>query len=62
MAPGVEVTDSIDEFLASPADIIVELIGGTDPADRIIREGLQKQKAVVTANKQLMAESGGPVP
>lgn len=59
LAPGVAVTDSIDEFLASPADIIVELIGGTDPADRIIREGLQKQKAVVTANKQLMAESGG---
>ena len=58
LAPGVAVTDSIDEFLASPADIIVELIGGTDPADRIIREGLQKQKAVVTANKQLMAESG----
>ncbi|MEE9263304.1 MAG: homoserine dehydrogenase [Vicinamibacteria bacterium] len=59
LAPGVAVTDSIDEFLASPADIIVELIGGTDPADRIIREGLQKQKAVVTANKQLMAEWGG---
>ena len=58
LAPAVAVTDSIDEFLASPADIIVELIGGTDPADRIIREGLQKQKAVVTANKQLMAESG----
>ncbi len=58
LAPGVAVTDSIDEFLASPADIVVELIGGADPADRIIREGLQKKKAVVTANKQLMADSG----
>ena len=58
LAPGVAVTDSIEEFLSSPAEIVVELIGGTEPANRIIREALQKKKAVVTANKQLMAESG----
>ncbi len=58
---GIRVTDSVDEFLsglADQADIVVELIGGTDVADRILREGLAQQKAVITANKLLMARSG----
>ena len=59
LQPATRLTDSIDEFLASPADIVVELIGGEEPAGRILRESLQRQKAVVTANKQLMAASGG---
>ena len=52
------LTDSVEEFLASPADIVVELIGGEQPADRIIKEGLSQKRAVVTANKQLMAAHG----
>lgn len=52
------LTDSVEEFLESPADIIVELIGGAQPADRIIRDGLSQKRAVVTANKQLMAAHG----
>jgi homoserine dehydrogenase len=63
MGPGIRVTDSVDEFLsglANQADIVVELIGGTDVADRILREGLAHRKAVITANKLLMARSGGP--
>jgi len=53
-----ELTDSVDTFLENPADIIVELIGGEQPADRIIKEGLRQKRAVVTANKQLMAAHG----
>jgi homoserine dehydrogenase len=58
LPPTTRLTDSVEEFLASPADIVVELIGGEQPADRIIREGLGKKRAVVTANKQLMAAHG----
>jgi homoserine dehydrogenase len=53
---GVAVTDSVSEFLETPADIVVELVGGIDPADRIITTGLQQGKAVVTANKLLFAQ------
>ena len=37
-------------------DIIVELIGGTTVAKKIIFEGLKKGKTVVTANKALISE------
>lgn len=56
--PGVQFTHSTEEFLESPADIVVELIGGSDPADEIITAGLQRHKSVVTANKLLMACQG----
>lgn len=54
----VKATDSLDEFLASPSDIVVELLGGADPADRILSQSLTEGKAVVTANKMLVARSG----
>ncbi len=38
--------------------IIVELIGGTEPAFDYITEALEKGKAVVTANKQLISQQG----
>lgn len=54
----VRITDSLEEFLQIPADIVVELIGGTDPADQIISDSLKRHKAVVTANKLLVARNG----
>ncbi|MGB5701361.1 MAG: homoserine dehydrogenase [Polyangiales bacterium] len=39
-------------------DIVVELIGGVDVADRLVRAALQAKKHVVTANKALLAERG----
>ena len=54
----VSFTDSLDDFLAAPSDVVVELIGGIDPADRIIRSALKDRKGVVTANKALMALHG----
>ena len=54
----VKFTDSLDDFLETPSDVIVELIGGQDPADQIIRAGLEEGKSVVTANKLLMARLG----
>lgn len=40
-------------------DIIVELIGGTDIAQQCVRRAIQAGKAVVTANKALLAETTG---
>ncbi len=54
----VKATDSLDDFLAGPSDIVVELLGGADPADQIISQSLTKGKAVITANKMLLARSG----
>lgn len=51
-------TDSIDAVLTSDADIVVELVGGLDPAAGWIRAALAAGKSVVTANKQVIARHG----
>jgi homoserine dehydrogenase len=54
----VRWTESINEVLNSDIDILVELAGGIKPAGDWIRKALRAGKSVVTANKQLIAESG----
>jgi homoserine dehydrogenase len=39
-------------------DVVVEVIGGLDPAGRFVRTALERGKSVVTANKFLLAEEG----
>jgi homoserine dehydrogenase len=51
-------TDDIEAVLKSDVDIVIELIGGLDPAGKIVRSALQSGKSVVTANKQLIARHG----
>jgi homoserine dehydrogenase len=51
-------TESADEVLASDVDVVVELIGGLEPAGDWIRRALQAKKSVVTANKLLISERG----
>jgi homoserine dehydrogenase len=46
-----------DRVLAR-SDIIVELIGGTDPALEYVTRALREGRHVVTANKQLLAQHG----
>jgi homoserine dehydrogenase len=46
-----------DEILAS-SDIVVELIGGVDPALDYVTRALRQGRHVVTANKQLLAQHG----
>jgi len=46
-----------DEVLAS-SDIVIELIGGTEPAREYVLRALEAGKHVVTANKQLVAQHG----
>jgi homoserine dehydrogenase len=45
------------EILAN-SDLIVELIGGTDPARDYVLDALRAKRPVVTANKQLLAQHG----
>jgi homoserine dehydrogenase len=40
------------------SDLIVELIGGTDPARQYVLDALRAKRPVVTANKQLLAQHG----
>lgn len=47
-----------DEVVRNGVDVIVELIGGVDPARSLIRTALGYRKHVVTANKALLAEHG----
>jgi len=51
-------TESIDDILSSDADIVIELVGGLEPAHEWVRSALAAGKSVVTANKQLMAHFG----
>lgn len=55
---GVLWTDDVDSVLKSDAQIIIELIGGLNPAEQIVRRALEAGKSVVTANKQLIARHG----
>jgi homoserine dehydrogenase len=54
----VQWSEDADAVLASDADVIVELMGGLDPAGSIIRRALEAGKSVVTANKKLIAFHG----
>ncbi len=51
-------TDKIDDILDSDADLVVETIGGINPAYDWVRKALLKGKSVITANKQLVAHRG----
>ena len=51
-------TDDVDLVLSSDVEIVVELIGGLNPAEKIVRGALGAGKSVVTANKQLIAHHG----
>jgi len=44
--------------IAERSDLIVELMGGTDPARGYVLDALRAGKPVVTANKQLLATHG----
>ncbi len=52
------LTTSMDDFLRTDADVVVEAIGGFDPAERVVREALAAGRHVVTANKALIAAHG----
>ncbi len=57
--PAGTLTDNVDDVLGDPAiDIVVEVIGGEEPAGTFIRKAIASGKHVVTANKELIAKAG----
>lgn len=57
--PSSLLTTDVKQILADPnVDIVIELIGGYDPAKRFILDAIAVGKHVVTANKALLALHG----
>ena len=56
--PSVRWAEAIDEAFSDDVDIVVELIGGREPAEAWIGKALDAGKSVVTANKQVIAHAG----
>jgi homoserine dehydrogenase len=53
------VTTDVRDILQDPAiDVVVEVIGGEEPAHQYIRQALEHGKHLVTANKEVMAKHG----
>ena len=56
---GVKTTTNFDELVTDPEiEIVVETIGGIEPACSMVRQALAAGKHVVTANKALIALKG----
>jgi homoserine dehydrogenase len=56
---GVRFTADLPGVVSSPdVDIVVELLGGLEPAGALVRSALEAGKSVVTANKLLLARKG----
>ena len=52
-------TTDLDSLVDDPTiDVVIELIGGIDPAARLVEAALMRGKSVVTANKELIAKHG----
>jgi homoserine dehydrogenase len=57
LPPGV-LTDDAESVVTDPSiDVIVEVMGGMEPAGALIRAALDAKKPVVTANKELLANA-----
>ena len=57
--PSGLLTTNAEDILSDPdIHILVEVMGGTDPAEGYLKQGLSAGKHVVTANKEVMAKSG----
>jgi len=58
----VPVTDRLQDVVRNPdLDIVVELIGGCEPARALVLDAIAHDKHVVTANKALLAVHGNEI-
>ena len=55
VAVGTRNTTSFEALLEDPVDVVVELLGGEEPARTLISKALRFGQHVVTANKALLA-------
>lgn len=54
--PAHLLTADAEALVASDVDVVIEVIGGIEPARSLLISALSKGKSVVTANKALLAE------
>jgi homoserine dehydrogenase len=52
------LTTEAEDVVENGLDLLVEVIGGIEPADRLIRRSIERRRPVVTANKLLLASHG----
>jgi homoserine dehydrogenase len=52
------LTSDVEQFFASPIDVVVEALGRTEPARTLVARALDAGIPVVTANKTLIAAHG----
>lgn len=53
---GIKLSDNVDDILDDEEiDVVVELMGGVEDAFEVVKRALRNSKAVVTANKALLA-------
>ncbi len=53
---GIKITDNVDDILDDEEiDVVVELMGGVEEPLEVVKKALKNKKAVVTANKALLA-------
>jgi homoserine dehydrogenase len=57
--PSCPITEDVSEIIDDPEiEVLVEVMGGEEPALSYIRRALEKRKHVVTANKEVLAKHG----
>ena len=49
------LTNDVEALIEEPVDVVIELLGGIEPARTLISEALRLGRSVVTANKALLA-------
>lgn len=54
-------TDSFEIVNDPEIDVVVEVIGGIDPAYELLTTAIRNKKHIVTANKELLAKKGEPL-
>jgi len=59
IGPKCTITTDVSEIIDDPEiEVLVEVMGGEEPALSYIRRALEKRKHVVTANKEVLAKHG----
>ncbi|HKD98827.1 MAG TPA: homoserine dehydrogenase [Micromonosporaceae bacterium] len=61
LPPGMFTGDALALVKRDDVDVVVEVVGGVEPARTWLTEALLAGKGVVTANKALLANEGGAV-
>jgi homoserine dehydrogenase len=58
VAPELFTTDAAELVSRADVDLVVEVVGGIEPARGLILAAMERGKSVVTANKALLADDG----